>query len=157
MNISYSSPSIPSSCGFLVDLWEVGHLFVVTSFLASNLHRCTVPAKHLILVFRSGRRRPVVPDAPNLSVYLSHNHLQSQPKCLLSLLCCTNQTRPRWSCRPLRRMRALKSFNEFSAAIDDFRSQLDGLGLLAAQDAVSMSLINSAEFVVAFIAVGLHR
>ena len=49
------------------------------------------------------------------------------------------------------------SFNEFSAAIDDFRSQLDGLGLLEAQDAVSMSLINSAEFVVAFIAVGLHR
>lgn len=49
------------------------------------------------------------------------------------------------------------SYDEFSSAIDDFRSQLDKLGLLQAQDAVSMSLINSAEFVVAFIAVGLHR
>jgi acyl-CoA synthetase (AMP-forming)/AMP-acid ligase II len=49
------------------------------------------------------------------------------------------------------------SFTEFSAAVDDFRQQLDALGLLQEQDAVSMSLINSFEFVVAFIATGLHR
>ena len=49
------------------------------------------------------------------------------------------------------------SFSAFSAAIDGFRAQLAELGVLSEQDAVSMSLINSAEFVVAFIAVGLHR
>ena len=49
------------------------------------------------------------------------------------------------------------SFSEFSAAIEDFRKQLEGLGILSEQDAVSMSLINSFEFVVAFIATGMHR
>lgn len=49
------------------------------------------------------------------------------------------------------------SYSEFSAAIDDFRKQLEALGILSLQDAVSMSLINSIEFVVAFIATGLHR
>lgn len=49
------------------------------------------------------------------------------------------------------------SYRQFSAAVDDFRKQLDGLGLLVLQDTVSMSLINSYEFVVAFIAVGMHR
>lgn len=49
------------------------------------------------------------------------------------------------------------SFSEFTAAIEDFRKQLEGLGILSEQDAVSMSLINSFEFVVAFIATGMHR
>lgn len=49
------------------------------------------------------------------------------------------------------------SFTEFSDAIEDFRKQLEALGILSEQDAVSMSLINSFEFVVAFIAVGMHR
>lgn len=49
------------------------------------------------------------------------------------------------------------SFKEFSAAIEDFRKSLESLGILSEQDAVSMSLINSFEFVVAFIAVGMHR
>ena len=49
------------------------------------------------------------------------------------------------------------SFSAFSAAVDDFRVQLDNLGILEVQDAVSMSLINSFEFVAAFIATGLHR
>lgn len=49
------------------------------------------------------------------------------------------------------------TFSEFSAAIEDFRKQLEGLAILSEQDAVSMSLINSFEFVVAFIATGMHR
>lgn len=49
------------------------------------------------------------------------------------------------------------TFQQFSAAVDDFRKQLDALGVLVLQDTVSMSLINSYEFVVAFIAVGMHR
>ena len=49
------------------------------------------------------------------------------------------------------------SHSRLSGAIDEFRKSLAGLGLLEAQDVVSMSLINSAEFVVAFIAAGMHR
>ena len=49
------------------------------------------------------------------------------------------------------------SYSAFSSAIDDFRIELEKLGVLDEQDAVSMSLINSPEFVVAFIAVGMHR
>jgi acyl-CoA synthetase (AMP-forming)/AMP-acid ligase II len=49
------------------------------------------------------------------------------------------------------------SYSELAAAVNGARETLAATGLLKAQDAVSMSLINGVEFVTAFLAVGLHR
>jgi acyl-CoA synthetase (AMP-forming)/AMP-acid ligase II len=41
--------------------------------------------------------------------------------------------------------------------VDEFRRKLEWTGFLGHGDVVSLSLVNSIEFVVAFLATGLHR